>query len=431
MTRVRELGVLLVAAALSGCGAPGVPGGASGVAPAPPPPAFALPDVSTLAPLVQDEILIRHAAAEDRGAWGDLGLVLMAASFLDAADVAFRQAHARKPDELRWPYYLAQLHQRVGDAAETAHWLLRALTLDPAHLPSLVQLGRLHLDAGRTADAAALFDRALSVDATSAPALAGLGCAALPAHDAAQAVSFLERAVALAPGPSSLHYDLAMAYRALGDRPRMEEHLRQRGDAEPAPPDPLMAAYNGVLRSTVAYERRGMQAMDAGRFGDAATVFRDGLEAMPDDPVLRHRLGTALMMAGDAAGAVREFEATLAVAPEFEKAHFGLAVIHGIEGRHDAAITRYEAALRARPNYLEAILGLAEALRVTGRLEESQVQFERAVDMDPAFADAWIVRGVILAQLGRFQEARAWLERALLVHPNHPDIAGLLSELPR
>jgi len=430
MKQARSLGVLLFAATLAACGPSRETGESSAIAPVAPPPAFALPDISTLAPLVRDEIHTRHAAAEDQGAWGDLGLVLMAASFLEAADVAFRQAHAREPGALRWPYYLAQLHRRTGDTATAVDWLTRALALDPTHVPSLVQLGRLHLDAGRTVDATALFERALAVDATSAPALAGLGRAALAADDAAGAVSFLERAVALAPGPSGLHYDLAMAYRALGDRAKLEEHLRQRGNAEPSPPDPLMAAYTGVLRSTVAYERRGMQAMDAGRFVDAAAIFRDGLDAMPDDPVLRHRLGTALMMAGDTAGAVREFEATLADAPDFEKAHFGLAVIHGIEGRHDAAITRDEEALQARPNYLEAILGLAEALRVTGRLEESQVHFERAVDIDPAFADAWIVRGVVLAQLGRFQEARAWLERALLVHPNHPDIAGLLSELP-
>ena len=240
---------------------------------------------------------------------------------------------------------------------------------------------------------------------------------------------YLERALAIAPSAASLHYNLGMAHRALGDLDAARAHLARRGEGVPAPPDPLMDVYNGLLRSALAYEIRGMRAMDARRFDEAAAIFRDGLAETPEDASLRHRLGTALMLAGDAAGAVEQFEATLRVAPDFEKAHFGIGVILGMNGRHAEAIARYAAAVELRPNYLEARLGLAEALRLTGRLEESAAEFAEAIRIDPAFAEAWMVRAVILVQLGRTREAGEWLREALLVHPGHPDLAGLLAQV--
>ena len=204
----------------------------------------------------------------------------------------------------------------------------------------------MELDRGRPAAAAAAFERALAVDPASAAALAGAGRAALAARDAGRAVGYLERALAIAPSAAGLHYNLGMAHRALGDLDAARAHLARRGDGLPAPPDPLMDVYNGLLRSALAYEIRGMRAMDARRFDEAAAIFRDGLAETPEDASLRHRLGTALMLAGDAAGAVEQFEATLRVAPDFEKAHFGIGVILGMNGRHAEAIARYAAAGR-------------------------------------------------------------------------------------
>ena len=399
------------------------------------------PDLSGLAPPVQAQVRERYAtvarAADDPGtspavlgnAYGELGLILMAAGYRDRAETAFLNAYGLAPRVMRWPYYLAHLYRQEGDRERAVAFFSRALALEPSHLAALVWLGRMELDRGRTADARAAFERALGVDPASAAALAGAGRAALAARDAQRAVGYLERALALEPSAGSLHYNLAMAHRALGNLAGAQSHLQRRGDGVPAPPDPLMQTYNGLLRSALAYEIRGMRAMDARRFDRAAAIFREGLSETPDDPSLRHRLGTALMMGGDAEGAIREFEATLRIAPHFEKAQFGIGVILGMSGRHAEAVERYTAAVELRPNYLEARLGLGEALRLTGRLQEAAAQFEEAIRIDPAFAEAWMVRALILLQLGRSGEARDWLREALLVHPGHPDLTALLAQV--
>ena len=399
------------------------------------------PDLSRLAPPVQSQVRERFAAVDraagDAGAvpaalgdaWGELGLILMAADYRERAETALRNAHGLAPGAMRWPYYLAHLHRQAGARAHAADFFARALELEPDYLAALVWLGRMALDEGRTADASAAFERALAVDPASAAALAGAGRAVLAAGDAARAVSYLERALALAPAAGSLHYSLGMAHRALGNLEAAQSHLARRGDGVPAPPDALMRDYDALLRSALAYEIRGMQAMDGRRFAEAASIFRAGLAETPDDPSLRHRLGTALMMAGDAAGAIAAFEETLRLAPDFEKAQFGIGVILGMSGRHAEAAERYAAAVALRPNYLEARLGLAEAQRLTGRLAEAAAEFEAAVRIDPAFAEAWLVRAVILLQLGRTGEARDWLREALLVHPDHPDLAALAADV--
>ena len=438
------LAVVACAAACGGAGSSDSAGSVSSRGGAPetsaPRPVDA-PDLTRLAPPVQAQVRERYgavsraAADPDRppevlgDAYGELGLILMAADYRGRAEIAFLNAHGLSPPVVRWPYYLAHLYRQRGERERAVDYFTRALALDPSHLAALIWLGRMELDRGRPAAAAAAFERALAVDPASAAALAGAGRSALAGRDAARAVGYLERALALDPSAASLHYSLAMAQRALGNLDAARAHLQRRGAGAPAPPDPLMQTYNGLLRSALAYEIRGMRAMDARRFGEAAAIFREGLAETPDDPSLRHRLGTALMMAGDADGAVAEFEATLRIAPDFEKAQFGIGVILGMSGRHAEAIERYAAAVDLRPNYLEARLGLAEAFRLTGRLQEAAAQFAEAVRIDPAFAEAWMVRAVILVQLGRIAEAGEWLDAALLVHPGHPDLTDLLAQV--
>ena len=400
-----------------------------------------LPDLSQLEESVQEQIRARHAsllrkAADERtppvelgNAYGEVGSILRAAGYRDAAEAAYQNAHALAPGVMRWPYYLGHLYRQEGAREKAAAFFERALELDPVNVPALTWLGEMYLDQGRPAEAERVFDQVLAREPDSAAAWSGVGRAALAREDAARAVASLERALSLEPAASSLHYSLGMAYRALGELDEAEEHLRQRGPSAPALPDPLLQESGGLLRSTLAYETRGMREMDAGRFAEAAAIFREGLQTAPDHPQLRHRLGAALMFAGDSRGAEQEFEAVLRLAPDFERAHFNLGVLLSMRGRHREAIDRYAAAVEHQANYLEARLGLAEALRVTGRLEESVTQFERVVEIDPAFAEAWMARAVTLVQLARHREARDWLQRALLIHPGHPDFTDLLARI--
>src|SRR5439155_26980383 len=104
--------------------------------------------------------------------------------------------------------------------------------------------------------------------------LYGLGRTALARGDYQRAVASLEEASKQDPSGSSIHYPLAMAYRALHRSDKVEEHLRQRGDAAVAMADPLIEDLSGLLRTAVAYEGRGDRALDNQRWADAVRDFR-------------------------------------------------------------------------------------------------------------------------------------------------------------
>ena len=176
-----------------------------------------------------------------------------------------------------------------------------------------------------------------------------------------------EQALSADPRASIAHYPLALAYRGLGDTAKAEAHLRQRGSVEVGPPDPLMVELRGLLHGAVAEENRGIRALDSGDFAAAAAHFRKGIELAPDNPSIRHKLGTALSLTGDTRGAFEQFEETVRRSPGFSQAHYSLGVLLAASGRYQEAIERFSTAVRYEPDYVEARLRLAELQRRAGR----------------------------------------------------------------
>ena len=226
-----------LALVLAGCGSNSETGttATSASAPAPAPVdrkalrAVPLPDLSKLDAVVQQQLRDGDAALTaktgnpaisdaDLGlAYGEMGKLLMAAEYRDAAEPAFLNAEALTPNDRRWPYYLAQLYKLKGDARQATASFERALRAKPDDLPTLVWLGSAYLDQGRAADAEPLFSTAFSIAPRSVPVLFGLGRTALAKQEYARAVDYLEQALTLDPKAAVIHFPLAMAYRAMGD----------------------------------------------------------------------------------------------------------------------------------------------------------------------------------------------------------------------
>jgi Flp pilus assembly protein TadD len=281
-----------------------------------------LPDLSRLPAPVQEQIrsrqvlleraIERHAPADELGrAYGDVGLMLMAAEYQAPAEASLRNAQTLASTDPRWPYYLGQLYLASGERAKASESFERALKLRPADFPTLVRLGGTYLDENRTGDAERVFAQAVALQPQSAAALGGLGRAILARGDATRAAEHLRRALTFEPEATSLYYPLAMAYRSLGDLKQADANLRLRGRGEPTLVDPLMEAYAGLLESAVTYQNRGLEAMQASDFATAAEHFRRALELDPNNAAVGHMLGTAFYQMGDVKGAIQQFEEVL------------------------------------------------------------------------------------------------------------------------
>lgn len=400
-----------------------------------------LPDGSRMAPSVQKQMSEQYALLTQKietfgttdadlgTAYGQMGMLLMAAGYGEAAEASLLNAHALAPIDARWPYYLAHLYRNRDDRSKAAAYFEQALNDQPNDVATLIWLGDVYLDQGRPEAAEPLFSKALSLQPRTVAASDGLGRAALASRQYARAVEHFEQALSVDPRASSLHYPLAMAYRQLGDLGKAEDHLRQWDTGQIRLQDPLMDQLDGLLQSVVAYETRGTKALAEKNWAAAADYFRKGLELAPNKPELRHKLGTALFVMGDARGALEQFETVVRRSPSFAKGHYSLGVLMASRGQFQGAIEELSAATKYDPNYVEAHLGLADALRRSGRVEASLPHYQQIIKLDPRVVEAPIGYTMALARLRRYQEARDRLVELLNVYPDRPEIPIALARI--
>ena len=391
--------------------------------PAPAPVPAPLPDLAKLSPSVQTQVREAHTrlmalvnaragAAERSAAYGEVGILLMAAQFPDAPEPYFLNAHALDEADFRWPYYLAQFYRQRGEPARAIAEFVKASQRNPQDVASQVWLGELHLQLGQAADAASAFERALGLQPTSVSARFGLGRAALANADHRAAVTHLEEVLTRDPTAVAAHYPLSLAYTALGQTAKADEHLKLRGSREILPADPLMVALETVLDSPQSYETRGIRSLEINDWAAAVAWFEKGLALAPDNAALHHRLGAARNMTGDRAAARREFARAVELSSDQFLAHFSLGVMDQEDARHDQAIPHFVAALTARPTYIEARVRLAASLRRTGRPVDALDEYRRALADNARLAEAQMGYAMTLVQLGRHTEAREQLEAA-------------------
>jgi tetratricopeptide (TPR) repeat protein len=394
-----------------------------------------------MAESVQKQIGDRHSAllqkSGSRGtppqelslAYGDMGKLLMAADYPDAAEPYFLNAQTLAPDDYRWPYYLAHLYRKKGDLSKATPLFERALASEPDDVAILVWLGDVYLAEGRPADAEPKFSKALSLQPTSLSARFGLGRTAVAKQEYGRAVEYLEEILRRDPEAAGAHYPLSVAYRGLGRLGEADAHLKQRQEHDILPADPLMVELEELLESPQSYESRGIRALNSKDWPQAAALFRKGLELAPNSAALRHRLGTALYMMGDAHAAEKEFEQVVRRSPDYFLAQYSLGVLLQDNGRHAEAIERFSAALQARASYTEARLRLAASLRRAGRPGESLSHYEQILAVDPNLTEARFGHAMALVQLRRYREARDRLSEAMKAYPDQLVFAHGLARL--
>ena len=377
--------------------------------------------------------------AELGGAFGELGVLLHAAEYYDAAEPAYLNAQALMPTDPRWPYFLGHLYKTRGDSARSLAAFERASQLAPSDVATLVWLGRGYQELGQPERAMPMFDRALQVAPDTVAALAGLGQIALARNDFARATELLEKALAINPGAASLHSPLAQAYRGLGDTAKAEAHLQQWRNTDILVRDPMREQLDLALQSGLAYELRGVRALEARDFSTALEMFREGVKLAPGTTPLgrslRHKLGTALALTGDTKGAVEQFQEVVRLAPAGErdepaaKAHYSLGVLAASTGNVELAARHLTQSLTHNPAYFEARLAHADVLRRHGRFAAALTQYEEALKVNPRSPEARFGYAMGLVRMNRYRDARTWLEDAVRSSPERPELANALARI--
>ncbi len=109
-----------------------------------------------------------------------------------------------------------------------------------------------------------------------------------------------------------------------------------------------------------------LEQHQAGRHDEAERLYRQALEADPNEPTALYLYGLMAFEEGRADQAAALFEALVAVRPNHAEAQATLARLRHWNGEHAAAITGYRHAMTLDAGRADAAVGLANALRESG-----------------------------------------------------------------
>jgi predicted Zn-dependent protease len=151
---------------------------------------------------------------------------------------------------------------------------------------------------------------------------------------------------------------------------------------------PATSAPDNVSKSQSA-----ARAMDQGHFDEAARIYQDLVQAMPEEGGLLMNLGMALAMGGHDAEAIVPLEKAVALKPQLIPAQLFLGSSYLALGRAADAIAPLKRAVAGRPSDVESRRLLAQAYADTGRPTDAVVQLRAVTDIAPKAPAGWYALG--------------------------------------
>ncbi|MBT8114774.1 MAG: tetratricopeptide repeat protein [Arenicella sp.] len=353
-------------------------------------------------------------------AYANYGLTAYGNGVVIPAEAAIENAKRLAPNDVRWIYFLALMHQAAGNLDQAATGFERVLELRNDDLPALIRLGNVRFEQAHMDKARELYRQVLVVDAQSAAALFGLGRVASATGNYKEAVSLLEKVLELQPSADRSNYLLGLAWRNLGDRDKAAAYLARRGTGEPGFADPLFDQISGGaarIGGLWANMNAGSQALVDGNYALAVEEFRRATQNHPDDPRSWQSLGMGLAKTGDTEGAENAYLRALELADDNAVVHHKLAALLIETARYADAEKHLMQAIEIDERMLEAHAALASLLTRIGRTEEALKRFDTALSLDPQSGELAISRAETLIALGRSDDAVTALAAAARINP--------------
>lgn len=361
------------------------------------------------------------AAAELADAYGELGLLYQSHQLGQAAERCFGNAVLLAPDSFRWAYYLAWVALQSGRNELALQRFEQAGRLDPDYAVLTLRMADAWLGLNEQAQAQSAYEKVIDVEGLQAAARYGLGQIALLRREHAQAVEYLEAVLELDPGATRVHYPLAQALLALGQKDAARAHLAQRGNGLPKARDPLVEKLQTLKSGAPLHFSRAMKAVRGQDYAAAITAFEQGLKHDPANPDARVSYARALYLAGDSEAARAALEAVLAAHPEHITGRFLMAVLQDASGATAAAVGNYQRVLAQDPAHAGAHFYLANHGFREGRFADAAQHYAQAVAADARNVPARLLQLAALENIpGTDTRLRDQLEIAVQQVPEQP-----------
>ena len=140
----------------------------------------------------------------------------------------------------------------------------------------------------------------------------------------------------------------------------------------------------------------------------AEDIYREVLEANPDNSTALYLLGTIAFQSGFNDKALVLIGKALKITPHYPEALNNMGNVFLEMGRLGDALLCFQEAVTQKPDYALAYNQVGSTLRGLGRLDEAVASYERAIALNPKDAEAHFNLGRLYLLMGRYGEG--WKE---------------------
>lgn len=156
----------------------------------------------------------------------------------------------------------------------------------------------------------------------------------------------------------------------------------------------------------------------AGRLAEAEAIYRQILNAMPDEPNALHLCGLLLHNSGRREAALAMIRRAVELRPQQAAFRSNLGHVLAALGRDDEALTEFRTALELRPDSADILNNFGHMLTQTGSPQEAIPLLRKSIELLPAHASAHNNLGNALRAIGDATGAVESLHEAIRLSPN-------------
>src|SRR5579875_3914858 len=185
----------------------------------------------------------------------------------------------------------------------------------------------------------------------------------------------------------------------------------------PASPSPAWTKSSSAFQALVWLEV-GYETVEAGRYAEAVTAYKEALRLKPDDEAAWVNLGFAYDHLGQYDKAVSAEQEAIRLKPDDADAWRGLGAAYGLLGQYDKAVSASQEAIRLKPDDEAAWVGLGVAYGHLEQYDKEVSAEQEAIRLKPDDADAWRGLGAAYGLLGQYDKAVSASQEAIRLKPD-------------
>ena len=156
----------------------------------------------------------------------------------------------------------------------------------------------------------------------------------------------------------------------------------------------------------------------SGDLQQAEAIYRQVLQADPQQADAHHLLGVIAYQEGNSDLAIQHISRSIQLQPAHASAYCNLGMVLASLRRWAEAAEQCRQALRLKPDFAEAYSRLGGILQAQGQLVQAEEQFRQALRLQPELAEVYNNLGNVLKAQGRFAAAAESYRQAVSYKPD-------------